>query len=789
MKEDKENIYKSNKLIFEFLNLKEITLESVKCSSLDLSLINEDLSPRIYQDNNEVLNRVPINYLQQDNIRYRRRLSDNNNNNNNEIEYGTNENTIDDKNLYRSQNSLYEQIITSTKQNKLNKTSSTIEDYSDNLNDYNHHDKSKSSTIVKRNDSFFKKLLKTSKENITSGCEKLVKNIQKSPNLLRKKISTSSKSADCLDVKNHQPIPPVRKKKLIDSAELLKKKFDSKFEILENRESENLDKQDDNENELLLISASCLYIDVPPGETSLSKNFKEKSLEDKFYTSFINKEPSSSPSISIEDVDDLIKSENNFRLFDEIIYPNKQQFIYTENKQINLRKRSKSWHIKSINENNKSLHQLNDYKNQRVFKSCIDKLKRSPSPVGDYSLSTELFSTTDNNFKRLNDNLSSAQNNPRFIQRQSVSKSYEYIDRECTPEYLKNYYFKNTQQCKGTIKKNKNKSSNGATSRTKEKTDSTTPLYSTEVPNKADNTKCHFTTLEKFKKKKLNNNYLKVVKKNKSSAINEKKNKVFNSLEKIYHSQCDSVDNLTSNKCQKYQSQIQSMSESDENIINISNDKIKTPFDNNKTNLLNLKYNNQQVLPINLNINKENNNNFLIDVNIVKKKKSKKIINMKPFFRMMRIKEKLIFAFSVFAILFTVLLVMDLQMDLGYSGHHLIPSHGRVKMADEQYRDTVYNNYRRRFNYRGINTSKEIISSDNLVVSTQNNNNNNELSGSDNNHGTDKIDKKILHDDFSDLIDIVMNDPSDVDIGVVKNSGEDYSDNLSVGEMKGITER
>ncbi|XP_044020983.1 extracellular serine/threonine protein CG31145 [Aphidius gifuensis] len=162
---------------------------------------------------------------------------------------------------------------------------------------------------------------------------------------------------------------------------------------------------------------------------------------------------------------------------------------------------------------------------------------------------------------------------------------------------------------------------------------------------------------------------------------------------------------------------------------------------------------------------------------------------MKPFLRMIRIKEKLIFAFSAFAILFTVLLVMDLQMDLGYSGHHLVPSHGRVKMNDDQYRDTVYNNFRRRFKYRA-NTSKEILSTNFILSSTQNANNNNELSDSDNKNKGDNNDKKKLHDEFFDLINVVMNDDGiDTDSGVVRNSGEDYNDNLSIGEMLGITER
>ncbi|XP_031778010.1 extracellular serine/threonine protein CG31145 isoform X2 [Nasonia vitripennis] len=63
--------------------------------------------------------------------------------------------------------------------------------------------------------------------------------------------------------------------------------------------------------------------------------------------------------------------------------------------------------------------------------------------------------------------------------------------------------------------------------------------------------------------------------------------------------------------------------------------------------------------------------------------------------RCVRLREKLIIGLAALAILFTILLVMDLQLDLGYSGHHLLPSHGRVKMSEDPERDTVYNNFRK----------------------------------------------------------------------------------------------
>ncbi|XP_014233795.1 extracellular serine/threonine protein CG31145 [Trichogramma pretiosum] len=79
---------------------------------------------------------------------------------------------------------------------------------------------------------------------------------------------------------------------------------------------------------------------------------------------------------------------------------------------------------------------------------------------------------------------------------------------------------------------------------------------------------------------------------------------------------------------------------------------------------------------------------------------------MKLASRAVRLREKMLLLLAGLAIVFTLLLVMDLQLDLGYSGHHLAPSHGRVRTAEDPQRDTVYNNFRRKFLQR-FNASKE----------------------------------------------------------------------------------
>ncbi|XP_043280533.1 extracellular serine/threonine protein CG31145 [Venturia canescens] len=158
---------------------------------------------------------------------------------------------------------------------------------------------------------------------------------------------------------------------------------------------------------------------------------------------------------------------------------------------------------------------------------------------------------------------------------------------------------------------------------------------------------------------------------------------------------------------------------------------------------------------------------------------------MKIAFRVMRIREKLIFGISAFAILFTLLLVMDLQMDLGYSGHHLVPSHGRVRFGDAPNRETVYNNFRQKFMHRG-NASKESPSGGDAAAATANYNRDDPPTG----RRTGKTDKPEAHDDFSDLMDYVINgDGVNPETGVIRTSGEDYTDNPTLGSLKRASPR
>lgn len=142
--------------------------------------------------------------------------------------------------------------------------------------------------------------------------------------------------------------------------------------------------------------------------------------------------------------------------------------------------------------------------------------------------------------------------------------------------------------------------------------------------------------------------------------------------------------------------------------------------------------------------------------------------------RLIRVRDKLVLCLSALAIVFTLLLVMDLQMDLGYSGHHLNPSHARVRIGDPPDADTVYNNFRRRFLQRG-NSSREQANSD--VTPS--------IEKSRKNEVTPLSSTMRKHDDFTDLMDLVMNGYAvNVDEGVARISGEDREYNPTIGELR-----
>ena len=64
----------------------------------------------------------------------------------------------------------------------------------------------------------------------------------------------------------------------------------------------------------------------------------------------------------------------------------------------------------------------------------------------------------------------------------------------------------------------------------------------------------------------------------------------------------------------------------------------------------------------------------------------------------LKLKERLIVGACLVVVLFTVLLVLDLQMDFGLSGQHVVPSHGRVRYdTGEDGSGATYNSFKKRF--------------------------------------------------------------------------------------------
>ncbi|KAF2882537.1 hypothetical protein ILUMI_23636 [Ignelater luminosus] len=126
----------------------------------------------------------------------------------------------------------------------------------------------------------------------------------------------------------------------------------------------------------------------------------------------------------------------------------------------------------------------------------------------------------------------------------------------------------------------------------------------------------------------------------------------------------------------------------------------------------------------------------------------------------LKLKERLVVGVSIAAVLFTLLLVVDLQMDLGMSGHHLVPSHGRVRYVNDQDGPgAAYNSFKKRFLQKthsasNNNASKESFPAETAgpTTSFHKTTRRNEYSGKN----TKSSKRKEERDDFSDLMDYMM---------------------------------
>ena len=71
------------------------------------------------------------------------------------------------------------------------------------------------------------------------------------------------------------------------------------------------------------------------------------------------------------------------------------------------------------------------------------------------------------------------------------------------------------------------------------------------------------------------------------------------------------------------------------------------------------------------------------------------------FLRSMKLKERIAVGFGVSLVLFTLLLIVDLQMDLGVSNKHLGPAHDRVKYVQDVDKTGVFREFKRKFLQKG----------------------------------------------------------------------------------------
>lgn len=69
----------------------------------------------------------------------------------------------------------------------------------------------------------------------------------------------------------------------------------------------------------------------------------------------------------------------------------------------------------------------------------------------------------------------------------------------------------------------------------------------------------------------------------------------------------------------------------------------------------------------------------------------------KMFLRSMKLKERLAMGLGVSLVLFTLLLVVDIQMDLGVSRGHLVPPHAKVRYVQDEDRNGVFEGFKRKF--------------------------------------------------------------------------------------------
>lgn len=142
--------------------------------------------------------------------------------------------------------------------------------------------------------------------------------------------------------------------------------------------------------------------------------------------------------------------------------------------------------------------------------------------------------------------------------------------------------------------------------------------------------------------------------------------------------------------------------------------------------------------------------------------------------RSVKLKERLAISLGATLILFTLLLVIDVQMDFGVTNRHLMPSHAKVRYVNEEDRSGVFRDFKRKFLQKS-NSSGSKEASTTIVAKSQANSN--EKSSAT----TTK--KPSPHDRFEDLLKALRDGGNKYSNVIVDSHLEEDTVNPTLGEI------
>ncbi|XP_055850700.1 extracellular serine/threonine protein CG31145 [Episyrphus balteatus] len=142
--------------------------------------------------------------------------------------------------------------------------------------------------------------------------------------------------------------------------------------------------------------------------------------------------------------------------------------------------------------------------------------------------------------------------------------------------------------------------------------------------------------------------------------------------------------------------------------------------------------------------------------------------------RSVKLKERLAISLGATLILFTLLLVIDVQMDFGVTNRHLMPSHAKVRYVNEEDRSGVFRDFKRKFLQKS-NSSGSKEASTTIVAKSQ---------GNSNEKNTVTTTKKPSpHDRFEDLLKILRDGGSKYSNVIVDSHLEEDTINPTLAEV------